>query len=97
MWYIITFILAFIIGWKLREFYAIYTVQKYLNPMVEESTKPMPTFVYIEKHEGGLMVFEESTNKYLTMGKDLAEVDENLKKLYPTKLFVTKTNLEEFT
>ena len=94
MWYVLTFIVAFLIGWKVREYYAILTVSKYLmNAQVEQ--QKTSTVVYVERHDDILFVYEKETNKYLTNGKDIAEINKNLGEQFPSKLFITDQKLEE--
>jgi uncharacterized protein (DUF608 family) len=94
MWYVLTFIVSFLIGWKTREYYAILTVSKYLaNAQVEQQRAH--TMVYVERHEDSLFVYEKETNQYLTNGKDMAEINKNLGEQFPSKLFITDQKIEE--
>lgn len=102
IFYLIGLLVAFIWGYRFREYLAtkkMDTLIGILNEQAKEREQEIQKnvmFVTIEKHNDMFLVYEKDTNKFLTQSTNQKELGENLKKMFPNKRFAAShQNLRE--
>ena len=92
-------VIGVIIGWELREQYAMRVVNQLLKEVEghqeSESTEER-TKMRLEKHGTGIYAFEEETDEFIAQGTDLFDLDKAIQARFPGKKFAIKEdNLRE--
>lgn len=83
---------SFYLGWKVREWHAMYYVHKMLNStegLEEELEQENPNRIHIsvEHHEGMFFVYNAEDNSYMANATTMAEIQEQLLERFPNKTF----------
>jgi len=86
---LIYYAFAFYIGWRAREIYASKQLKKTLESIQEqiEVEESNTSIVILSKENGVIYAYDEKDNKFLTQGKNIDEIADNLSKLHPNKTF----------
>ena len=87
---------SFLIGWKLREWYAMRMIRKIERRMHEAAEQPqIPTrHVMISREQSTLLVHDTATGEFLIQAETYDALKEALSKKYPdTNFMVDASNL----
>lgn len=88
-------ILFFLLGWKVRELYAVRQLSKFVK-VVEEEKKQSKTVIKLEIHDDIIYAYRDSNNEFLCQSDSIEGIVEALSKRSPGEKFaVTKENLCE--
>jgi hypothetical protein len=95
-------IVSFVVGWILRELYAVHKVKTLLNQIEsfeensEEDEKADIMHINIEKHDGILFVYSSEDDSFMAQGKTREELEKNLRERYPNVIFgASNANLQK--
>jgi len=84
-------------GWNLRESFAKKRTEillKSLNEMEEDESDIVN--IVIEKYNDMFIVYNKDTKQYMAQGNSKQEIEENLRKMFPGKVFTcSHINLAE--
>jgi len=102
MEYLILVIVAFSLGWKTREIFAVWKSNKIIKHLEEQATEQLEEIkkdfisIVIEKHEDTFFVYDMNTNTFMAQGASRKELEQKLGEMFPGKRFaVTPENLKE--
>lgn len=91
---IVGILIGTIIGWRLREYYAMRKVAELLEQAEqlaeEEDQEPDRVKIRLERHGDMLYAFEEETHTFIAQGKDLEDLDTAIVARFPGKKFSIK-------
>lgn len=94
-----TAIVAFYLGWNVRERVAIVHANRMLASFeehIEEDEAEHLIRITIEKDNDILFAYHKENSQFITQAKDRAELEQKLTELFPGKRFgVTPQNLSE--
>lgn len=97
--FIIAFALAFWLGWKLREVYAMRIMnkfsEKYANNLAESFKKDVVD-ISVEHTNGCFFIYNRNDGTYLAHGESMSKLEDILSEKFPGKLFnATPEDLEK--
>jgi len=93
MLWLVVVALAGVVGWKLREFYAVYSIRRMLEEndllhFTEESAEEPSDVVKMEVNREGEQIYAyDMDDNFLAQGLDAKELDDALKRRFPGKKF----------
>jgi predicted RNase H-like HicB family nuclease len=94
---ILASIVAFGVGWLLREAYAVYRINSLINKLesVEENEEAIPQEVFsiiIEKHNDIFFCYSAEDGAFMAQGNTREELEEHLRELYPHVIMFGASN-----
>lgn len=96
---VVSYIIVFYFGWKIREEYAIFVTQKLIQQIEmtsEQSQQDDIVEIFIEKHGDNFFVYDAGTSSFLVQASCRKEVETKLLDMYPGKSFAcTEKNIKE--
>lgn len=91
--YIITAIVCFAIGWKVREWYALRRLASLMSEMESIENGPVEQLaIKIEKHKDMFYVYDDETDMFLAQGATKDDIAKILQKTHPKVTFVADPN-----
>lgn len=89
---------TFYLGWKVREWYAIYLTKRLLSGLMnklEEEKQSETTILDLEKHDDNLYAYNKD-GKFMGQGSSLEDLIKSLSSAHPGQSFaVEKEELEK--
>lgn len=88
---VIVFVVAFVLGWKLREYRAMMIVRAIEKRLMEQpGPKIQLLHAKIEDHDGVFVAHNAATNQFLLQGTSYKDVITQLKTNYPNHTILTQ-------
>lgn len=88
----IVFFVGALYGWHLRERHAERYVHHILKDVVQEQIIPNLVHIEIEKSDNMIYIYNKEDKSFMAQGSTRKEVEENLAKRFPGKIFGADDN-----
>ena len=92
----ITLLCGFVLGWIIREQYAVYKIKKFLKVVDTPSDNRKQLRVNIEKHKGVFYLYAEDDGRFIAQGLSKKDVSDVVIKEHPNTIIIaTEDNVKE--
>lgn len=99
--YIVVFIVAFVLGWQVRQYIAIKNIQRIIERLEQQEEQEQEQDkqlikLKIEQHGSCYYAYGLEDDRFLSQGTSRQELEDNLRARFPGKRFgASDTNLKE--
>lgn len=99
--YIVVFIVAFVLGWQIRQYIAIKNIQRIIERLEqqeeqEQEQEESHIKVKIEQHGNTYYAYDLDNDMFMSQGATREELENNLRERFPGKRFAAhEENLKE--